>query len=342
MSLVLCGITAYEFWRSALLSDSPEFGTISKSTYLALNLHVSAARVSAALRRIDGVPGDLHILVSKGNRCHVPGITCHYVEHPELLPEESFYQVSHGLYIVSPQLCFLQVAEESTFLDLARIGTDLCSKYLCSPYEKEKLIQLEQQRFSSGTFRAYLAKAQGFRGIAKARAAARWIVDNTRSPRETSMALLMTLPSRRGGFQLHGWEANALVDLDEQASLILRQSKVECDMLNRKYWRTFEYNSDLFHDTEEAGEHDLEKITALQSMGYVVTPISTRQFNDFDVFESIVLDTRRKMGSSDRSDSHVSRMRRFTHADLLETERANRRKVQIAETARWKYMIPRL
>ena len=156
------------------------------------------------------------------------------------------------------------------------------------------------------------------------------------------MNLCMSMPSRIGGQQLPRFIANYHYDLSDEAKLLTRKDYLVGDASWPEKDIEMEYNSNKHHDTEEELEMDFEKITALQNMGVTVIPVSTRQFNSYDAFSAIVGTVRERLGMSTTTTEAIDERRRYMHARLLQIERYQRGLPSLLETARWKYLAPRL
>lgn len=120
-------------------------------------------------------------------------------------------------FITSPEFTYLQIASK---LDL--IGTILAGSALCSDYflNQDGHGGVSQRPNGPLTNRAAITKflsTQGRkRGIVPARRALQYIVENARSPRETSLALLLCLPYNLGGFNLGTVELNKPLELENR------------------------------------------------------------------------------------------------------------------------------
>lgn len=76
----------------------------------------------------------------------------------------------------------------------------------------------------------YLSKCAGVRGVCPARKALSYAVKGFRSPAETSLALLLTLPARLGGYGLPTCVANHRIDLAESRGRYLRTPYLLADL----------------------------------------------------------------------------------------------------------------
>ena len=340
MGLVLYGNTAFEFWRSGQLYLSPgcEISPVSQIPSCTFD----ARNLSHHLKRLDGVPSKIEVLdFSRANRRRAYGIKCHYFAHPELLPKGSFCHVNDEIYVASPELCFAQLAHELSFLDLVRAGFDLCSRYLVAPHDNMKLIECNPAT-NKQSLEQFINRVPLFRGRGAAVSAVRWVLDNSRSPRETSCGMLMNLPTRRGGFQFPNLELNVKVNLKDEAIQITRKSILEADAACQDFCEYFEYESWQHHSHDLQFMFDYEKIGALQAMQYRVTPITSWQLSNFDSIDAIFRSVKHRMGLRDRTTDRISQARRQTHYEIVEAER-NLRNAPVLENRRcWQYLLPRL
>lgn len=116
-------------------------------------------------------------------------------------PSRSFHRIADGLHVASLELAFLQMARELDFLNLARLGFELCGSYSLDA------------RAERGFFdRAPLTDPRKIRSFAEASPhlkrrkavlrALQHVLPGSASPAETRLAMLLSLPCRLGGFGL--------------------------------------------------------------------------------------------------------------------------------------------
>lgn len=131
-----------------------------------------------------------------GRRCQ-RGIHSHVWSGP--LTSGSFLTCGDGVYVSSPEFSFLQMAAHADVVKLAVLGMELCGTY-----------RLREDRTAFGVpqlttvrrIESYLSRMVGAQGARKAREALRFVTDNSGSPRETVLCLLLCLPPSIGGFGL--------------------------------------------------------------------------------------------------------------------------------------------
>ena len=357
MRCVLHGITALEYWRSSLATPASE-GNASAQPAPTGKVYGARAMdsiegVEEGLAQTDGEPGKLHLLVSSRNDAReTEHLACHVWNERGTLPSGSIVEVGDGVDVVSPELCLVQLAPFVTRLQLFRAVTDLCARY-CIRYDDRMALVQRDPVTSLEKIASLLEQIPGTIGTKPVRSALNWCLEGSRSPRETTMNLFLHLPSRLGGKQLPRFHPNMRIDLEGGAALLTRRSYLEGDAVwlddQDRPRCVVEYNSDEWHDTEEAMEFDFEKITALESMGMTVIPISTRQFNSYDALDEAVrtiraalgMDRPPRRGRGPRS-GKIDMRCASTHAELLAEERRQRGLPPLAETARWRFVLSRM
>ena len=164
----------------------------------------SRKRVESERKRLFGrdVPGSaLEVAVPhEGER-----IALSLVRNPiyaRRLPEGAFVQVTPELRMSSPELLFVELANELSLLQHLLLGYELCGAYAFDPIDPrhgEASMGLAPVT-SVRAIRGFLDRARGVRGLDKARETLRFLSDNAWSPAEGALAALLALPLERYGY----------------------------------------------------------------------------------------------------------------------------------------------
>ena len=191
------------------------------------------------------------------------------------VPKGSFLELMEGLYLSSPEFCFLQMASHLDLIDLIRFGYELCGNYRIdsdSPYGFASVTPLTSKKKLTD----YLQRSNGIPGTVKATRAARLIRDSSNSPRETALSMMLGLPTRLGGWQFGDHLLNHPLETDEGGWTTTRRY---IDI----YWPDsgfgIEYDSDYFHADSKrlANDSFREKTIALQ--GVRLMRLTNRELN---------------------------------------------------------------
>ena len=92
-------------------------------------------------------------------------LKCRYCDSD--LPAGSFFKLREGLYIASPELVFLRMADLVSEIRLIEIGINLCGRYYIS-LDTGKIDDRDGMLTSPAKLAKYLEKSRGIRGARKA------------------------------------------------------------------------------------------------------------------------------------------------------------------------------
>ncbi len=341
MFLILDDVTAYEYWMlyNPLYSNFPDDSPRQPVTTFE---HSSSNEISKMIAMKDGETGPIHIMVdSLSNRRPSENVICHVFMPRTPLPPKSIYHIGPNLGVVSPELCMVRLAASLPRYELLHKVSNMLGLFSFNYWDRMELVEREAITSIQKT-REYLKEIPYAKGVRNLRQALNSVCERCRSPRETTLALNLKMSTRLGGQSLPPFEVNSDLDMSDEAKLLTKKSNLEGDIVWKKKNAVIEYNSDEWHLNTAQTISDMEKISAMQRMGVTVFPMSTRQFDDYDVFESFICGVRTVLGVRDRNADAARAKRRALHTDLIEVERVEREKPVLGETARWQYLEPRL
>ena len=337
MRLVLDGETAYEYWMRynsniIIYPDSAPAQSLTSFDGL------TSREISNAIGRCEGSQGLIHLLVQSADmRRPSKFVICHTLTNQTPLPPRSLYHIGTHLYVVSPELCLVRLANTCTRLEFLHKFNNMLGLFSLDPYERMTLLDREPIT-SKERVRSYIEQNAGMKGTRTVRLALRSVVERCRSPRESTVNLCLRMSTRLGGQALPPFEANYRIPLTDSARLLTSKTYLEGDVVWPSRKTVLEYNSNEWHTNALQVKTDMEKITALQRMDYAVLPMTTRQFSDYDTFEALIAIVRAQLGLRDRTNDDAKRRRQYVQEDLIEVERKLRRAAPLHDTARWKYL----
>ena len=203
----------------------------------------------------------VHVLVpSRERQFHSKTHICH-VWRPDPLPG-SFYEVGKRTYAATPELLFVQLANQLDFLDLVLLGMELCGTYTHLLVDN-----LRFENCPAATTRdrleTYAKRAKGMRGATAALRALKWMVDKSNSPGETSLVLYLYMPPRLGGYGMPMPDMNLKTPLGKRASRFLGQDDIRCDLHWPKQRVVLEYASSQEHLKPGQAARDAERSNTL-------------------------------------------------------------------------------
>lgn len=282
---------------------------------------------AAALLGLHGRPVDV-LQTERGKSVRTSRQHSHLVTGE--LPFGSMREIGSYAAVTSPALTFLMLARRLELVDLIMLMHEACgtfSVYAPTDEERAYLQDLVGRRalerlggwepvldrngmltnlwkrpplVTLGELRAFAEQTRGVTGHKRFVEALRHVHEGAASPFEVQTGLRIGLPRRLGGEGLGPLEYNRPVRLSDGARRISGQRKAYIDVLVTNAAGTrevgIECQSALVHDVTERGIADGNRITALQSMGFVMVQLSYENLVNPAKFASIVAYLRRELG----------------------------------------------
>lgn len=132
------------------------------------------------------------------------------------LPARSFIPIACGvdgidLYCSCPELCFVELCQQEDVLDAIYRGMALCSEYRLDSVAASGVIHREgndHQLTTTQRLERYLTAMPPMPGSKLARRALPYVLERSRSPKESAIAMFYGLPQRLGGMTLGAMSMN--------------------------------------------------------------------------------------------------------------------------------------
>lgn len=189
-------------------------------------------------------------------------------------PSRSFYKITQGLYVSTPEATFLQLGKESSLIQLITIGYELCGSYGLSAQSDSGFLR-RKPRSNPQLIERYLEKCDGIHGVKAAKRASSYIAKGSASPMESLLSMLLCLPRSLGGFGLPRPELNFPIETNEGGVLMRR-----CDLCWPDQRFALEYDSDTFHSDASKLHLDSSRRSTLEKAGVHVVSVTKNQVFD--------------------------------------------------------------
>lgn len=250
-----------------------------------------------------GMP--VHAFVSERSKgTSTKRLVTHVFSKP--VPYGAFLDVGHGVCVCTPQFAFLQLAAKNDLIDAVCIGMELCGSYSRWCLESGNESGLGHSAFGMGrgcafdlppALRArrippFVERLTDFRGSAKARIALKWVLDNSASPMETAVYLLLCLPKRLGGYGLPKPVLNPKLMISNPDGVKERYPDLFWSGANIDV----EYNSDAEHSGEWARYRDSKREVELTVANVKVLPLTRPQLINTAEFDAFAQGLRKLLG----------------------------------------------
>ncbi len=281
LSIVISHSSAFLFWRrfsgsvsSFRASELPRVSRHSKLT-------PSILAELAAREICPSVNIPLHCLVSDAaSRPRVKGVVAHYTK--QSLTAGAILRLSPQVSIVSPELCFLQMAKALPPAQLALMAFELCGSYAIRGSD---LLQ-RKPLTTPEKLRAFVTVYPGIPGVEKAVWALNHVVANAASPMEAKTVLLLCMPMSAGGYGLPHPELNPTIPLSMPSRALYRVKTYRPDLYWPKIKLDVEYDGDS-HEEETSHAKDTARILALKAEGVEVVVLTYSQVVNADAFDAV-------------------------------------------------------
>jgi len=178
---------------------------------------------------------------------------------------------------------------------LVELGYELCGSYSLPANAGEALkphflgrgFSIGQPLTCRKRLDTFIARMPGFRGRKKAMHALGFIAENSASPMETKLTMLLTFPFMLGGYGFPLPELNSRITPIRSAKLLTSKSFYACDL----YWPDFnlavEYDSDRFHTGPERISDDSKRRNSLTVVGVEVITVTWEQVRNTNELDKI-------------------------------------------------------
>ncbi|WP_417305186.1 hypothetical protein [Ellagibacter isourolithinifaciens] len=249
----------------------------------------------------------------------------HFAVHvqTEPLPPKSFIRIGAigrtAIYVASPELVFMQLAQRRPLEEAVYFGFALCSLYRIDPTALGGLRQRDERLLSSAEYviadkplttvkriENFLDTAKGNLDCKKARSALKFVRDGSRSPMESALAITLGLPRIRGGFGLGVGQMNHAVrifngtDWAGERRYVARYPDISIehtDLSGRKNTVGIDYDGRAFHSTASALARDARRRNEIAPIrGFTHLSINAQEATDFIAFCRFADQARRALG----------------------------------------------
>lgn len=206
---------------------------------------------------------------------------------------------------------------------------------------------------------AYIEKSPKVRDIAKAKALLAYVIEGSRSPRESGLCMFMSLPARYGGYALGKAELNKkyfirdgyndgrkrklrvlerMPDITLTAKAEVGVDKVRAGLLPEVLTALVDYDSDAIHDGSDKIHKDAERRNELQLLnGVAYFTVTTDQASDYEKLVRLCERIRRKLHRNKRPvfNRAMNEKQRYLALARVETKRFKLWQTVIEAHLRW-------
>lgn len=227
------------------------------------------------------------------------------------LPNQDFTAKAYCL--IPPEYLFLQMAESMSFIDLLMLGFELCGTYFgnqaTDAFNDSAVPSPRHKPFTKANKIKRLLDsdvASQTKGTNQAKQAAKFLLDNSYSPRESALALMLTLPRRLGGYALPRPLLNQRINIPRNNPQLTHNDYFRCDLFWPKENLAIEYDSDLHHTGARKIAKDASRRDALALLGIQVITVTNKQFASMKEMDKVAHTVAKILGVRQRNEKRYS------------------------------------
>lgn len=218
-------------------------------------------------------------------------------------PKNSFIKISENIYCPKPELLFYLLSRTLNYPELMLAGMELCGCY--SLVNNEKLLNTNISPLtSSRKIKNYLNKLVQLNykasHIHRAYKAADNLSENSYSPLESRLYIMLCSPRNKGGYAIRNMKLNQPVCLSSKAQKIAKQNRIYPDISNKNTKVAIEYDSEIYHNNVPQNEKDKLRNNALQSDGWRVFNFVKKNTYSIESLHYMALDILKANGQDKR------------------------------------------
>lgn len=257
------------------------------------------------------------VVGSRRNRRPSSRIICHAWTGPT--PDGLLAGLARDIYLCAPELVFLQMADVLPKLALLEYAYELCGSYTFVGgrsggvlYDGVRAITTPERLV------AVAALARGTRGLDNARFAAKYVHAGSRSPMETQLAIMLSLPTVHGGFECGHMRMDRRIDLPEAARLMASREYLVADIFFERAGVDVEYQGGQ-HGASASRARDDARSNALMMVGVLELKVWKDHLYDEAILSEVARLIRKRSGLRGRVVGKRAAVRR---SELIEFLRA--------------------
>lgn len=222
-------------------------------------------------------------------RRNTASLRCHTWSNE--VPYGAFLELSRDLRLSSPEFVFLQMADSLSITQLIQLGYELCGGYVLDPSLARGWTRTARPLTTPERISEFVAKAPVCRGRKKARRAARFVLANSWSPMETDLSILLTLPTRSGGYQMPAPLLNREIKMTGEQRIRAHHSRYYLDLSwedRNSRIHALEYQGYEDHSGARALGQDRMREIILDELGIHHIAITEYQVFRIEAFDTVV------------------------------------------------------
>lgn len=283
MNVFMTHISALAFWRAAaaagqLVGSYPPARSFENCSTFKSD-YIDAAYFNYG-------SGPLHVSLPHGARLpRGEEFACHAIRRTPAVG--SFRKLRQGLFVSTPERCYIELARTLDLNELVLLGFELCGFYVFVPHGNDDYTEIAEPLTSVGKLKHEVSLYPGVPGVATALKALSWVLDFSRSPMETISEQRLVRQVHAGGYKVKTPQPNAPFRLGTAAAKMAGRESFTCDLLWPEERVALEYDSKEHHSDPEQAAYDAERASIIEFDGGSLISVTPRIEQSVERFDAM-------------------------------------------------------
>ena len=265
--------------------------------------------------RVEATPArPLHVLVSDRLRRVRSARVISHVWSGQL-PDDALYRLDSGIYLCSPAFCLQQLCARASVPEAVSTVMEVCGEYALSA-RAEHGFRGRPPLETIPRLRERFEREHSY-GARRVREALGLAVPGSRSPMETVVLLLFTLPTELGGCGLPAPRVNVRVEIPGDLRSALGKPYLVVDLCWPDQRIILEYDSYTWHLSPRAFDGTQSRNEGLRDEGWMVRSVTAGILSDDGLRRLLVSRVMRRFDQSPPEDEAFDLRQRLLVRELL-------------------------
>lgn len=193
----------------------------------------------------------------------------------------------NGVYCVSPEMHLVLRSRKLALPDASKLAMELCGYYDYPFRTGDSMVSRRKPLTTKAQLTTFIDSIdRDHHGVPRAKRAADFAIDGSASPRESALALFLSMGTRLGGMGLPKPLLNQPLEVPAHCQALLDgQRTIRFDLYWPEFKLAIEYDSQAYHQTTRQIELDKNRLAVAQNMGIqlvTATPSAVRNLGKME------------------------------------------------------------
>ena len=242
----------------------------------------------------------------------------------------TFFRLTENVFVLTPQACFAQIAPKLSIPRRVLLAMEFAGSYSFSPVSGEYVYDIDEV-LAFDDLIDYCSQLPHSRGtkLGVAIGSLRWAAENSASPMESAVTILLVLPYRYGGYGIVVPHLN--VAFNDAGEIVPPETegsfKPDISWFDPETGPilALEYNSREYHCGIDDYEFDSDRRERLEAIGFKVIPVSRKKAYDPERFHELAVEVAKMTGKTLVLPADFVSKRNALRAEVLPHRRRNTR-----------------